>query len=132
MLLVLDASALANVLADDGADGNAARHAIRGADLHAPDLIDVETAAVLRKRWLARDLTEDRFHEAITDLLALPITRYPTHPLLQRAFELRHPVTAYDATYVALADGLACPLLTADRRLAAAPGLRCEVRFLTC
>lgn len=129
-MLVLDASVLANVLADDGADGTAARHAIRGEDLHAPDLVDVETAAVLRKRWLAQDLTEDRFQDAITDLLALPITRYPALPLLQRAFELRHNITAYDATYVALAEGLACPLFTGDRRLAASPGILCKVRLL--
>jgi predicted nucleic acid-binding protein len=130
-MLFVDASVLANVLADDGSDGSGARHAIRGADLHAPDLVDVEAVAVLRKRWLADDLTEDRFQEAVTDLLALPITRYPALPLLQRAFELRHDTTAYDAIYVALAEGLGCPLLTADRRLAASPGIRCEVRLLT-
>lgn len=129
-MLVLDASVLANVLADDGLDGSTARDAIRDGDLHAPDLIDVEAVAVLRKRWLANDLSENRFRDAIADLADLPITRYPALPLLQRAFQLRHNVTAYDTVYVALGEGLACALLTADRRLAAAPGIVCEVRLL--
>lgn len=129
-MLVVDASVLANVLADDGPDGSTARDAIRDGELHAPDLIDVEAMAVLRKRWLVHDLSEDRFRDAIADLADLPITRYPALPLLQRAFQLRHNVTAYDAMYVALAEGLACALLTADRRLAAAPGIACEVLLL--
>ena len=129
-MLVVDASVLANVLADDGPDGSTARDAIRDGELHAPDLIDVEAMAVLRKRWLVHDLSEDRFRDAIADLADLPITRYPALPLLQRAFQLRHNVTAYDAMYVALAEGLACALLTADRRLAAAAGIACEVLLL--
>jgi predicted nucleic acid-binding protein len=129
-MLVLDASVLANVLADDGTDGRTARNAIRNENLHAPDLIDVETVAVLRRRWLAHDLSEARFRDAIGDLVDLPITRYPALALLQRAFALRHNVTAYDAMYVALAEGLACALLTADRRLATSPGIACQVRLL--
>lgn len=61
----------------------------------------------------------------------LPFARYPTLPLMQRAYELRANVTPYDAAFVALAEVLGCVLVSADRRLARAPGLRCPVRILT-
>jgi predicted nucleic acid-binding protein len=96
-----------------------------------PDLADVETVAVLRKRWLAGDLTDRRFRSAIEDLLALPLVRFPTGPLMLRAYELRANVTAYDASYVALAEGLACTLVTADTRLAHVPTANCTVEVLT-
>lgn len=96
----------------------------------APDLVDVETVAVLRRRWLASDLTEQRFRVALDDLENLPIVRYPALPLLRRAFELRANVTAYDAVYVALAEGLACSLVTIDARLANATGPRCAIEVV--
>ncbi len=86
-----------------------------------PDLGDVETVAVLRKRWLSGTLTDARFEAAVEDLIALPIQRFPTVGLLRRVFELRAIVTAYDATYVALAEALGCDLVTADARLGRAP-----------
>jgi len=130
-LIVLDASVLANVIGDDGPAGTAARNRIAGSDRwSAPDLVDVETVAVLRRRWRAGDLTARRFRSAIEDLLSLPIVRFPTGPLMVRAYELRSNVTPYDATYVALAEGLNCPLVTADRRLARATGIQCDVDLL--
>lgn len=96
----------------------------------APDLVDVETVAVLRKRWLAGTMSDSRFSAAISDLEQLGIRRYPTLPLMRRAFELRANVTAYDASYVALAELLGCDLLTGDGRLAGAPGPRCTIRLL--
>jgi predicted nucleic acid-binding protein len=130
-VIVIDASVLANVLADDGPDGKAARAHVRDAgELTAPDLVDVETVSVLRKRWLAKDLTERRFRTAIDDIEGLAIVRYPTLALMRRAFELRANVTAYDAAYVALAEGLACPLVTADVRLANAPGPECTIQLV--
>ena len=127
-MIVVDASVLANAIADDGPAGAAARERLRRArDIGAPDLVDVETVAVLRKRWLAGDLTARRFKSAIEDLATMPITRFPTGPLMVRAYELRANVTAYDAAYVAVAEGVAGTLVTGDRRLARAPGLRCEV-----
>ena len=95
-----------------------------------PDLADVETATVLRKRWIGRTLTDDQFAAAIDDLAELPFRRYPSLPLLRRAFELRATVTVYDAIYVALAEELDCALVTLDSRLARAPGPRCEIRIL--
>ena len=131
-MIVIDASVLANALADGGPDGEAARAALRrDVELAAPDLVDVETVSVWRKRWLAGDLSARRFRTAIGDLADLPIARHPTLPLMNRAYELRSNVTPYDAAYVALAEALHCELVTADARLAAAPGLRCETRLVS-
>lgn len=130
-MIVVDASVLANAIGDDGSDGRRARSELRIAgDLAAPDLVDVETTAVLRKRWLAGDLSEQRFAEAIADLEDLDLDRYPSLPLVRRAYELRANVSSYDAAYVALAEVLECVLITADRRLSNAPGPRCEIRLL--
>jgi predicted nucleic acid-binding protein len=130
-VIVVDASVLANALADDGADGTSARDRLaRAGELVAPDLIDVQTTAVLRKRWIAGDLSDQRFSEAISDLEDLDLTRYPTLPLMRRAFELRSNVTADDAAYLALAERLTCSLLTADQRRATAPMVACAVEVL--
>jgi len=121
-VIVVDASVLANALADNGPDGATARNRLTDTEgLAAPDLIDVETVTVLRKRWTSGDLTDQRFSDTIDDLEDLDLARCPTLPLMRRAFELRSNVTAYGAVYVALAERLDCTLLTADRRLAAAP-----------
>ena len=96
----------------------------------APDLVDVETVAVLRKRWLSADLSARRFATAVDDLADLDVDRFPTLPFIRRAWELRANVTAYDAAYVALAETLDCELLTADRRLHQAHGPRCRMRLL--
>ncbi len=129
---MIDASVLANVVGDDGQVGRAARTRIAAAtQWSAPDLVDVETVSVLRRRWRAGDLTARRFRSAVVDLLSLPISRFPTGPLMIRAYELRSNVTPYDATYVALAEALSCPLLSADARLARTPGIRCQVDILT-
>ncbi|MFT4164253.1 MAG: type II toxin-antitoxin system VapC family toxin [Microlunatus sp.] len=130
-MIVVDASVLSNALADDGESGKEARRELRAADsLAAPDLIDVETVAVLRKRWLARTLSEEQFAAALTDLARLEFERVPTLRLMHRAFELRSNVTPYDACYVALAEAMDGELLTADRRLANAAGPRCVVRVV--
>lgn len=130
-MIVVDASVLANALADDGADGRLARGELRAAgELTAPDLIDVETTSVLRKRWLCGSLTDERLSTAVTHLLQMTFERVPTRRLVRRAIELRANVSVYDACYVALAESLQCDLLTADRRLAAASGPRCTVRVL--
>ena len=131
-MIVVDASVLANALGDDAEDGHIARDELRAArELAAPDLIDVETVAVLRKRWLAHALSTERFDAAVTDLQRLDFERVPTRRLIRRAYELRANVTAYDATYVALAEALGCELLTADQRLANATGPRCDIRVLS-
>ncbi len=130
-MIVVDASVLANALADDEDDGNTARAELRAAgDFAAPDLIDVETVSVLRKRWLRRTLTEARFATALTHLQQLDFERVPTLRLVGRAFELRANVSAYDSCYVALAEALDCELVTVDARLATAAGPLCPIRVL--
>jgi predicted nucleic acid-binding protein len=131
-LIVADATILANAVGDDHTDGAAARQELRQAqEVAVPDLVNVETAAVLRKRWIAGDMTADRLDKAIDALIKLPLRRYPTVGLLKRALELRSNVTPYDGVYVALAEALTADLLTADRKLAAAPGTRCVIRVIT-
>lgn len=131
-MIVVDASVLANVIGDDGPDGERARGAVRAAgDLVAPDLVDPETVAVLRKRWLAGTITDDRFAVAVRDLEDLELDRYPALRFMRLAWELRRNVTPYDAAYVALAEVLGCELWTADQRLAKAPGPACPIRVLT-
>jgi predicted nucleic acid-binding protein len=122
-LIVIDASVLATALGDDGPGGVDARARIRGEDLVAPELIDLEVVSVWR-----RTLTDGRRAElALADLEELPLRRASHLPLLARCWELRHNLTPYDASYVALAEALEVVLLTADRRLAGASGIRCEI-----
>lgn len=130
-MIVADASIVANALGDDGLDGAAARAVLRAdQDLAAPDLVDAATVSVLRRRWLDGDLTARRFHSAVTDLEDLAIMRHPTLPFMARAYELRGNVTPYDAAYIGLAEALNCELVTADARLAKAPGPRCQIRIV--
>jgi predicted nucleic acid-binding protein len=125
-LIVVDASVLANVIADDGPDGQLARREVRNAgDISAPDLVDVETLAVLRKRWLAGTISDRRFVAALDDLDALELGRYPTLPLVPRGYDLRANVSAYDAMYVALAEA---ELPVADSRPASGWRARPSVR----
>lgn len=131
-MIVVDASVLANAVGDDEEDGQRARELFRAhRELAAPDLVDVETTAVLRRRWLAGTLTETRFEQAIEDLADFPLARFPTRGLMHRAFELRANVSAYDSCYVALAEALDWPLCTGDRRLAHASGPRCTMQLIT-
>lgn len=129
-MLVVDASVVAPLIADDGPDGDLFRAAVRGQTLAAPDLLRVEVLSVVRRHLASGDLTASQAGNAVDDLLALPITLYPTTPLLRRCWELRSNVTAYDACYVALAEALDVVLLTADARLANAPGTRCSFQLI--
>ena len=129
-MLVVDASVLAPALADDGPDGDVARARLRAQTLAAPELIDLETASVIRRQLLNGDLDARRAGLALTDLAQAPLRRAPHRPLLERCWQLRDNLTVYDAAYVALAELLDAVLVTADARLAGAPGLRCEVDVL--
>ncbi|MGB6772160.1 MAG: type II toxin-antitoxin system VapC family toxin [Candidatus Dormiibacterota bacterium] len=130
-MIVLDASVLAAALADDGPGGDRARARLRGERLTAPEIIDLEVLSVLRRRSASGHLDGRRCQLALTDLLELPLRRAAHRPLLPRCWELRHNLTVYDAAYVALAEALGVPLLTADRRLARAAAVRCQVEALT-
>jgi predicted nucleic acid-binding protein len=130
-VIVLDASALLEVLlATEAAPRVAERIFVSGETLHAPHLIDLEIALVLRRYSAAGDLSARRGQEALQDLLDLPLNRYPHDVLLPRVWELRHNLTAYDAAYVALAEGLQAPLVTRDARRASLRGHRARVELL--
>jgi predicted nucleic acid-binding protein len=129
-VLVVDASVLAPALADDGGDGDAARARLGGQALAAPELIDLETTSVIRRRLQIGQLQARRAELALTDLFELPLRRVAHRPLLARCWELRENVSVYDAAYVALAELLDAVLVTADARLAGAPGVRCRFDLL--
>jgi predicted nucleic acid-binding protein len=129
-VIVVDASVLAPALADDGADGDRARSRLLGEALAAPELIDLETVSVLRGRVRSGQLDARRAALALTDLAELPLQRAAHRPLLARCWELRDNLTTYDASYVALAELLELPLITADAGLANAPGPRCAIELL--
>ena len=129
-MLVVDASVLAPALAYDDAVGDRMRSRLRGQSLAAPELIDLETASVIRRGLLAGRLDDRRAQLALTDLVELPLRRAPHRSLLARCWKLRDNLTIYDAAYVALAELLDAVLVTADARLAGAPGVRCEVDLL--
>jgi predicted nucleic acid-binding protein len=130
-VLVVDASVLVVALADDGADGDRTRARLAGEVIAAPEVLDLEVLSVLRRLVAAGDMPERRASLAVEDLARLPLRRAPHTPLLARCWELRGKVTSYDAAYVALAEALGCILLTADTRLAAAPGPHCVVEVVT-
>lgn len=129
-MIVVDASAILEWLLRTPAAAAVERRLFAGKDtLHAPHLLDVEIAHVLRRYALAGDVSAARGSDALEDLGDLSLHRYPHDALLPRVWELRRNLTAYDAIYVALAEALDAPLLTRDRRLAAASGHRARVEM---
>jgi predicted nucleic acid-binding protein len=136
-VLVVDASVLATPLAhdaddaEDAEDGNRARSRLRDEALATPDLVDLEVTSVLRGRLAGGHLSPRRAELALTDLAAPPLDRAPSSPrLIPRCWELRDNLTVYDAAYIALAEALAVPLLTADARIAKATGPHCPIEVL--
>lgn len=129
-MIVVDASVLVTALADDDEDGDRARGRLRGERLVAPHLVDMEVLSAWRGLVTAGALDERRARLALADLRALRIERVVHDRLLDRCWELRGNLTVYDAAYVALAEAVGCTLLTADGRLAAAPGPRCSIEVL--
>ncbi len=125
-MIVVDASAAVAALLNAGP----ARQALAEQQLHAPHLIDAEVASGLRRKVIAKEIPADAGWNALDTLRRLGMTRYPGFSLLDRVWELRENLSAYDATYIALAERLACGLLTADARLSRAPGVRCPVTVL--
>lgn len=125
--IVADASVVVAVLTDEGAQGARAAAAIRDRSLHAPSLMPYEVVHVLRGHESRGRLSPRRANGAVGELFRAGVEFAPLEGLVDRVWELRHNLTAYDASYVALAERLDVPLITLDHRLARAPGLRCEV-----
>jgi predicted nucleic acid-binding protein len=130
-VIVVDASAvLEALLRTPAAKAVEKRLFERSQTLHAPHLLDVEVAQVVRRYSANGEIDTERGRMALDDLADLPLRRYPHDFLLPRVWELRHNLTAYDAMYVALAEVLDAPLLTRDRRLAAAPGHHARIELV--
>lgn len=127
---MVDASALLEVLLRTDAAGVVEARLFEGASLHAPHLLDLEVAQVLRRYERAGDLTGRRGREAVEDLASFRIERYPHHLFLPRIWALRSNATAYDACYLALAEALDAPLVTRDGRLGRVPGHGARVEVL--
>lgn len=122
-MIVVDASAALSALLNDGP----ARKVLAAQQLHVPHLIDSEVANALRRRVAAQQITADAGWAALDVFRHLGMTRYPVFSFLDRVWELRDNLSAYDASYIAVAELLECDLLTADARLSRAPGIRCPV-----
>lgn len=122
-MIVADASAALSALLNAGA----ARDVLDSEQLHVPHLIDSEIASGVRRTVAAGELTAEEGWTLLDAWRRLGMTRYPVFAILERIWALRANVSAYDASYVALAELLGCALLTADGRLSRAPGLNCVV-----
>ncbi len=125
--VVCDASALVALLLDGGPDGRWVAETVTGRDLVAPNLVVMEAANIVRRHELAGIVSADQAAQAHADLMDLAIEQWPYELLSARSWELRHNLSIYDATYVALAEAIRVKLVTLDRRIAGAPGLRCPI-----
>jgi predicted nucleic acid-binding protein len=125
-LLVLDASALVAAVADEGPDGRWAERLVASDALAAPQLVLAEAGNIVRRLVLAGTLSDREGRLAHGDLLDCDLELFPYAPFARRIWELHASVTIYDAWYVALAEALAAPLATLDRKLTRAKGPRCS------
>jgi predicted nucleic acid-binding protein len=122
-MIVVDASAVLELLLQTPLATDIADRVFDAREsVHAPHLLDVEVAQVLRRLVRGRTLGKTRALEALVDLTELAIERHSHEPLLRRIWAMRDALTAYDAAYVALAEALDAPLLTCDRKLSRAHG----------
>ena len=128
-MIVVDASAAFDaVVVRDPLDAVAGRLA-REDELLAPYLIDIEVLNALRRAVLREELGIDRASDARDDFADLTLSRYPHEPFIDRIWDLRHALSAYDAAYLALAEAIAIPLITCDAGLAAVAGRTVEVEL---
>ncbi|HEX5927569.1 MAG TPA: type II toxin-antitoxin system VapC family toxin [Baekduia sp.] len=128
-MLVVDTSAVLEALASRAPASELVERLAHDSDLHAPHLIDTEVLHALRRMTIAQTISDERAADARSDYAELTLFRYSHQPFSDRVWELRHNLTAYDATFVALAEALGAPLLTCDARLAAAPGHYAQVEL---
>ncbi len=122
MRLVVDASVACEYLLRT-TTGRAVAERIDASDAVAPELVDAEVLAVLRRAWLSERVTPERAAQAVADLREWPLRRIEHRPLLATAWGFRFNASAYDALYLATAALFDAPLLTADARLARAPSV---------
>ena len=130
-MLVVDSSAVLDVLAGRPVNDELQERIAADGDLHAPHLIDLEILHALRRLTAAGDLSDDRAADVRSDFGDLSMIRYAHVPLADRIWELRHNLTAYDAAFVALSEALGAPLVTCDAHLAAVPGHAAQVEVFS-
>jgi predicted nucleic acid-binding protein len=131
IVIVADAGVLVAVFVDDGVWGETARARLRGEELAAPELVDLEVTSALRGLLRIGKVDERRAREALADLRDLSLRRASHRELLTRCWDLCDSLTAYDASYVALPELLGTTLITADARLSRAPQVMCAVEVLS-
>jgi predicted nucleic acid-binding protein len=129
-MYVLDASLLVEVLLRTDLGIRHTDLVLNMESLHVPHLLDLEVLQVIRRLTLAGNLDMERAATALNVLIDLPLVRHEHMPFLDRIWQLRTAMTAYDAAYVALAEGLGAVLLTCDGRLARAHGHRAQINLL--
>ncbi len=130
-MIVIDAPALLEVLLRTPASGRVTERLFDPNEtLHAPHLLDLEIAQVLRRYTLSGEIHTERSDQALNDLADLGLNRYPHDVFLPRIWALRHDLTAYDAAYVALAEVLDATLTTRDAALAGASGHVAEIELI--
>ena len=130
-MIVVDPSAVLEALLQTPAAGPVeSRMFDSRRTLHAPHLLDVEIAHVLRRYAMAGDIDRDPGAAVLADLADLPLRRYSHDFLLPRIWQLRNNLTAYDAVYVALAEALDAPPLTRDKRLPAVAGHHARIELI--
>jgi len=129
-VLVIDASAVVELLLSTPASAQLRSYLTAEHTLHAPELLGVEVVSVLRRLARGGHITDHDAFAAIATLSALGIETYEHQPFLPRCLELRDTLTAYDALYVALAEALGAPLLTCDAKLARSTGHRATVQHV--
>lgn len=131
-MIVLDASAAVHLVLNSSVGQRVAeRIAEPSQSLHAPHLVDLEVAQVLRRYVHLTEISVQRAQIALQDFIDLDVQRYDHHSFLDRIWQLRDNLTAYDAAYVALAEVLDAVLLTTDARLAGAPGDRVRIEVVS-
>jgi len=126
-VIVVDASAMVDLLVDEPAHPGLMR-IVADHESHAPALLDFEVASALRGHYLGGRLTAHRLNVAVDDFTAMSVERHHMFMLLKPILALRDTFTAYDASYVVLAQALEAPLITADAKLLEARRLDVDVR----
>jgi predicted nucleic acid-binding protein len=130
-VIVVDASTILELLLQTPLAAAVERRLLEGGEtIHAPALLDLEMAQVLRRYVSRGEVSALRAGVALDTMTVFPVTRYTHEALLPRIWELRENLTAYDAAYVALAEALRAPLVTGDERLARAPGVRAAIELI--
>jgi predicted nucleic acid-binding protein len=128
-MLVLDTSAAIHALMHRPANPELLGRLAVEEDVAAPHVIDVEVLQVVRRLVRIGEITDDQATDLRTDFAGMPILRFPHSGTADRIWALRHNLTAYDATYIALAETLGCPLITSDARTSKASGHLADVEF---